>query len=45
MFSLMAEYWWWAMAVVMMGVVVEHLLEVLELELLVGVVGRPKMGW
>ena len=44
-FSLMAEYWWWAMAEGMMGVVVDHLLEVLEPKLWVGVVERPKMGW
>ena len=28
-----------------MWYIVEHLLEVLELELWVGVVERPKMGW
>ena len=28
-----------------MGVVVDHLLEVVELELWVGVVERPKVGW
>ena len=28
-----------------MGVVIDHLLEVVELELWIGVVERPKVGW